>query len=458
MRFPLLGKIVGVGGVLLALAAALGMVSEVVAERQARQHEAQTSVAESMAAAQRLVGPVLQRQCRESWDTVIGEGKERRTVSEQRDFTLATTPKSLAIDAMATLQPRYRGIFKVNGYTLKARLVAEWPDLGALRPQAEHAHSRLTCDAPLLSAGVADSRGLRQVALRVQGETVDVRPGTPRKQLAHGFQARLPAALVDAGEPVRVELAVELVGTESLSIAAVGDTTRVELASDWPHPSFQGRFLPNEREVGDQGFKARWDLSALATSASRDLLADAERVESFGVAFIDPVNAYVLSDRATKYGLLFILLTFIGVGLLEVLRRVRVHPVQYLLVGCALALFFLLLVSLTEHLAFGWAYLAASAACVLLLGFYGSAVLGGLRTGVAFAGALGSLYGALFLLLQLEQTALVLGALLLFAVLAAVMAATRHLDWYALVARWRADADAGAGAASGRRPAGDDGQ
>jgi inner membrane protein len=441
MRFPLLGKIVGVGAVLLALAAALGMVSEVVAERQARQHEAHASVAESMAAAQRLVGPVLQRQCRESWDQVVGEGKERRTISDQRDFTLATTPKSLAIDAVATLQPRYRGIFKVNGYTLKARLVAEWPDLGALRPQAEHARSRLVCDAPLLSAGVADSRGLRQVALRVQGAAVEVQPGTPRKQLAHGFQARLPATLVDAGEPVRVELAVELVGTESLSIAAVGDTTRVELASDWPHPSFQGRFLPNQREVGDQGFKARWDLSALATSASRDLLADVERVESFGVSFIDPVNAYVLSDRATKYGLLFILLTFVGVGLLEVLRRVRVHPLQYLLVGCALALFFLLLVSLTEHLAFGWAYLAASGACVLLLGYYGSAVLGGLRTGLAFAGALGSLYGALFLLLQLEQTALVLGAVLLFAVLAAVMAATRHVDWYALVARWRADAD-----------------
>ncbi len=160
-------------------------------------------------------------------------------------------------------------------------------------------------------------------------------------------------------------------------------------------------------------------------------------VETFGVAFIDPVSTYTLSDRATKYGLLFIALTFVGVAAVEVMRRIRVHPMQYLLVGCALAVFFLLLVSLSEHLAFAWAYLAASAACTLLLAFYGTHVLRGARSGLAFGAAVAALYGVLYVLLQLEQTALLLGSLLLFAVLAGVMVATRRIDWYALLARLR---------------------
>jgi inner membrane protein len=152
------------------------------------------------------------------------------------------------------------------------------------------------------------------------------------------------------------------------------------------------------------------------------------------------VSLYTLGDRATKYGLLFIALTFVGVAAIEVLRRVRVHPVQYLLVGCAMAVFFLLLVSLGEHVPFAIAYLAASAACTTMLGFYGRFVLRGRRAGLAFGAAIATLYGVLYVLLQLEQTALLLGSLLLFAVIAALMVATRRIDWYALFARMRNDA------------------
>ena len=236
-------------------------------------------------------------------------------------------------------------------------------------------------------------------------------------------------------------------------------STQVTLASDWPHPSFAGRFLPLERQVGETGFTARWLLNALATTAPQaaafggpacslsdggdDVPAgDARRrpcVETFGVAFMDPVSPYVLSDRATKYGLLFIALTFVGVGALEVLRRLRVHPIQYLLVGSALAIFFLLLVSLSEHVPFAVAYLAAAAACTALLTFYGAFVLRGSRAGAAFGAAIGGLFGALYALLQLEQTALLLGSILLFAVLAAVMVATRRIDWYGFFARMRGE-------------------
>jgi len=156
---------------------------------------------------------------------------------------------------------------------------------------------------------------------------------------------------------------------------------------------------------------------------------------------MDPINPYVLSDRATKYGLLFIVLTFVGVGLVEVLRRLRVHPIQYLLVGAALSVFFLLLVSLSEHLAFVWAYLAASVACTALLSFYGGFVLRGARAGMGFGAGIAALFATLYALLQMEQTALVLGSVLLFAVLAVIMVTTRKLDWYELMAQLRKDAE-----------------
>jgi len=275
-----------------------------------------------------------------------------------------------------------------------------------------------------------------------------------------GFHAVLPEATRQSEHLLHAEVSLELVGTSDFAMAPVADDTRVQLEANWPHPSFGGRFLPVQREVGDAGFRARWQLNALATTAPQAAAAGAPAcapaatdpegavasaradrrgcIETFGVAFFDPVSPYVLADRATKYGLLFIALTFAGVGGVEVLRRLRVHPVQYGLVGAALAIFFLLLVSLSEHLPFGAAYAIAAAACTLLLGFYGAFVLNGRRAGTLFGLGVGVLYGVLYALLQLEQTALLLGSLLLFATLAGLMVATRRIDWYALGERLRA--------------------
>ena len=454
MKFPLLGKTFAVGGVLFALTLALHSISAIVSEREGRLHEAERSVADSLASQQSLLGPVLLRRCDESWVGEQGEGKERKLVTEQRSFALTATPATLDVSAKAVIETRHRGIFKVNGYRLRATLKARWADdLTALEPVAQHAGSKLHCEAPVMFVAVGDARGIRVATISVGGAALAVLPGTGHASHPRGFHALIPAAVQSTRGALQAEVGLDLVGTGDLAFAPVGDTTTVALASDWPHPSFAGRFLPNDRAIDAQGFTASWQLSALATSAPQELRNGAavcalngvaegrpRCIETFGVAFIDPVSAYVLSDRATKYGLLFIALTFVGVGLVEVLKRLRVHPVQYLLVGSALAVFFLLLVSLTEHIAFAWAYLAASAACTLLLAFYGSFVLRSARAGAAFGGAIAALYGALYLLLQMEQSALVLGSLLLFAVLGAVMIATRRVDWYALMDSLRREA------------------
>jgi inner membrane protein len=238
-------------------------------------------------------------------------------------------------------------------------------------------------------------------------------------------------------------MALDLLGTQQLALVPIATDNQFQLTSGWPHPSFGGRFLPSTRQVRAQGFDASWRLSALATRAQQQLqnggdLCSAggsgrDCLDTVNVDFIDPVDTYVLSDRATKYGVLFIFLTFVAVGLVELLGRVRVHPVQYGLVGAALCSFFLLLLSLSEHLPFELAYAAAGAACVTLLGYYASFILGDWRRGLPFGGLMALMYGLLYVLLRLEQTSLIVGSLALFVVLTVIMVATRQVDWYALV-------------------------
>lgn len=450
---PLWAKAAGLGAVMLGLLMALDAVGTLVNEREGRLRQAERDVAASLASEQTLMGPALQRRCQETWTSTQGTGTEQRTVEEQRDFTLRVAPRQLAVAGDANIETRHRGLFKVNGYAGRLKLTADWGELKGLKtPGAEHAGGQVSCEPAELFVALSDVRGIRLAAVQAGGQALEVLPGSGHATAPAGFRTLLPVQAQEAGT-WQAEVRLELLGTGSLSFTPVADQTRVQLASDWPHPSFGGRFLPSERQVGAEGFTASWSISSLATSAPAQLLkgsapchldgseqasaleagTPARCAETFGVQFFDPVSPYVLSDRATKYGLLFIALTFVGVGLVEVLRRLRVHPVQYLLVGGGIAVFFLLLVSLTEHLPFGLAYALASAACTLLLGFYGSFVLHGVKAGAAFGTGVAALYGALYVLLQQEQAALVVGAIGIFITLATIMATTRRIDWYALM-------------------------
>jgi inner membrane protein len=238
-----------------------------------------------------------------------------------------------------------------------------------------------------------------------------------------------------------VELRAAVQGTESVSIVPLAERNVIALDSDWPHPKFHGEFLPRTREIGPDGFRARWEVSSLASTAQskfRQALekpAESSPLESVSVSLVDPVNVYTQVDRATKYGVLFVLLTFVAFFMFEFLKQLRIHPIQYVLVGLAIAIFFLLLLALSERIAFGAAYLVAAVACVTLIGYYLRHVLGGWARGAGFAGLLGTLYAALYGLLISEDNAMVLGAGLLFVILAAIMVLTRKVDWYQAASR-----------------------
>lgn len=456
-KHPLFTKLAALGAVVLLLMIGLSMIEGVVRDRQRYRSLTAQGVADSLAGPQTLMGPLIHSACVETWDVETGKGDERRMVEQRREFRLTAMPEQLKISTGAAMEERARGLHKVNAYTLKAQITAQWGSLAGLLPQSTMKNSRMHCGAPIVMMAVGDARGIRTAQFNLGPQALALKPGTFHPTYSRGLHAVLPESVRGKADGLAATLDLELVGTERLAIVPLGGNTEVLMTSGWPHPSFAGRFLPSERDVKKTGFAATWRLSSLATTAQADI-AEGKPVcaggldsdprnseygtgsasqgstcaDSFSVAFVDPVNPYSLSDRATKYGVLFITLTFVAVGLFELMKKLRVHPVQYLLVGSALCSFFLLLVSLSEHLPFGVSYAVAAGACVLLLGYYASHMLGGLARGVPLGAGIAVLYGLLYLLLQLEQTALVVGSIALFLVLAAVMVLTRNVNWYGL--------------------------
>jgi inner membrane protein len=253
-------------------------------------------------------------------------------------------------------------------------------------------------------------------------------------------RAPLTGAALQAFEnrlPIDFNLKLSFAGQERLSIAPIADQTNASLTSPWPHPAFGGRFLANTRTVSAQGFDAQWANSSLASSARAQLIAAKDGrgeppADSFNVSLGQPVNVYSLSTRAAKYGALFVGLVLMAAFMFELLRKLRLHSVQYGLVGLSIALFFLLLLALSEKMAFWLAYACGASASVLLLAVYFSAVLKGWRRGVSLGAYVAVLYAALYGLLSSESNALRLGALLLFGLVSLLMIATRRLDWYGL--------------------------
>ena len=448
---PTFAKLAILAVVTLLLCYVLAEIGGLARERQFRQRDAAENVEKSFAGPQSLSGPVLARSCRETWTVT---GPDKKPVTETRDFWLHAAPGTLAVKGSISPEIRHRGLFKVNTYASQLAMQAHWPQLAALVPRPEHPNGQLACEPVVAFIALSDPRGIRAAEALASGEPTAVAPGGHLPDYGAGLHAVLPGLKLDA--PLALTVKLTLVGSRKLGLVPTAENTTVSLQSSWPHPSFFGQFLPTRHQIGVSGFTADWQVSSLASTAVADIKAgrplpfledDSNAslpytpsarpaakpgLDVLAVELIDPVNPYVMSDRAIKYGLVFIALTFVTVGLTELLTDRRVHPVQYLLVGLALSLFFLLLLSLSEHLTFWVAYLIASTAAAGTLAPYASAILGSWRRGAAFGAGIALLYGALYVLLSREQTALVIGAVLLFAVLATVMTLTRRLDWYRL--------------------------
>jgi len=441
MQRTLLYKILIILGLAILIAVALAMIQTTISDRAQFRQDAVKSVSAESVREQTITGPVLVIPYTDDYDEVIPAGSKQEaaeTVHRSVARKHLVFPNQLDIDGNLETYRRYRGIHQVLMYSGAHSIKGDFtlPAASAL-PRAS-GRSVVTVGRAYLTLGIEDVRGIADFPkVNWNGGVVEFQQGSGMQPARGGLHADLPATNLDTKASFAFQL--KLNGIERQHFVPVGKNNTITLTSNWPHPQFGGDFLPApSRTVDAKGFHATWTIASLATNAQQQLRDNAlatesaqlRPVDSFNVAFIEPVNVYSMAERATKYGLLFVTLTFAAFFMFEILKQLPIHPVQYLLVGLALVLFFLLLVSLSEHIAFMFAYLAASSACIVLIGYYLSAVLGDWRRGMGFGVGLTLLYGALYGLLVSENNALVLGSLLLFAVLAAVMVATRKVDWY----------------------------
>jgi inner membrane protein len=427
MNFKLALKMLVIAVVTGVILIALAMVNSTITDRQKYRDNAVMSIEASYAGPQTVIGPVLVRPYTQK--TILmeeGEKGARKRVEHVAALTATTFPHVLDVRGKLTPTERRHGLYTVTVYEFAGHLK------GSMEIVPPSTTGEVEWGEPYLAMSVEDVRGI------VGTPTVAVN-GVPETMLqgadsTMGWQPNLRVPLRGMREVKgHIEFAIDmdLAGTEKLSVAPVGDSNHVELSSTWRSPLFAGRFLPRTREVAGDGFSATWDVSSLATGTQVQMESNPVKpIDLMDVSLLTPIDPYKLSDRATKYGILFVVLTFGGFFLFEIMKDLPIHPVQYLLVGFGLAIFFLLLISFSEHIAFASSYLIASAACIGLLTFYLSYVLRSVTRGVGFGGMLTTLYAAVYGLLISEDNALILGSLMLFAVLALVMAVTRKVDWY----------------------------
>jgi inner membrane protein len=445
MQKPLLFKTFVVFILTLLIAVPLALIQSTISERMRYRDEAVHSIATDSVREQTVIGPLLVIPYTDEYqeEQPIGETQKIRIIKHSESRRLVVFPNELRIKGNFDTDHRYRGIHKVLVYTGHHNLSGDFvmprkADIRQARPD-----SKITMGQPYIALSIEDVRGIRNVTgITWDGKQVEFQQGSNLPAFLSGLHA--PIESIDLAQAqaqsIPFNFDLQLDGIERMHFSPVAKNNHVTLTSKWPHPQFGGRFLPSPkaRVINDQGFSATWNISALATSAQQQLAGAAQydalvknmHPDYFSVGFIEPINIYSQADRAIKYGLLFVALTFAAFFLFELLKKIPVHPVQYTLVGLALALFFLLLVSLSEHLSFLLAYLVSSGACILLIGFYLSYVLHNWKRGFGFGAALTMLYGVLYGLLNSENNALVMGSILLFAVLAAIMIATRTVDWY----------------------------
>ncbi len=427
-----------IGLLIVLLLIPLLLVFGLVTEREGRARQVEGEVARIWGAAQQVSGPFLVVPYTVRLETMQAD-KRIEQVQERRAVFL---PEQLDLKADVASKVLHRSIYDVVVYTAKVTFSGRFlaADMAAVAADAQTVRWR----EATFALGLSAVSGLKEAAsLTINGQRQ--LPFAPSIGIPTATQNGIHVRLADAGDQVLAapdaatkpfDFKLELVfgGSSSLDFAPVARETRLAMTSDWPHPSFTGAFLPVDRSISATGFTASWRVPHLARSVPHAWsLAtagiDRFRPYQFGVQLYKPVDFYSLVTRAAKYGVLFLALAFMAVFVLELVSARRVHPVQYLFVGLAMIFFYVLLLSLAEQIGFGLAYLIAAGASGGMLSIYVGAVLQSRPLGLAVLAVFAALYGLLYLILSLEDYALLAGAILGFAALTTVMFATLRVDW-----------------------------
>ena len=429
-NLPILRVLLIVFLVLLLQIPAL-MISGVISERESTRAEAITEVTGKWGGEQSIVGPKLIVPYLNKWIEETSSGSRTRTEIRYAHFL----PNTLAISGRVASEVRYRGIFKVPVYRLDLEFSGDFgqPDFSDWEVEPDE----ILWERSHLVVKISDARSIQeQATLTWNGSEIGFLPGPGESEVPDpGIHA--PVAKLAQVENGEFNFSLSLNGSVGVFFVPFGRDTTVQLESTWSDPSFQGSWLPTDRSIDKDGFDATWKIPSLGRNYpqkwnSSSSVGEAISASRFGVDLITPVDHYRMAQRSVKYSALFLFLTFGSLWLFEVLAGIRVHSLQYLLVGAGMCLFYLLELSLSEQLGFLAAYVIATASVVALIFGYSAAVLGGLHRASIMGLILTALYLYLYILLRNQDYALLVGSIGLFLILAGVMYLTRKVDWYSL--------------------------
>jgi inner membrane protein len=413
----------------LLLLIPLAMVSKLVSEREGRRHKAKHEVSNKWGTQQNITGPILVIPYKQYY-------KDKKNIQRERIDTAYFLPENLIIDGTIIPEKRSRGLYKVVLYKLKGLSFKGHftsPEFRTLHISKRN----VMWKRAYIIVGIPDTRGIQKsVKLNWNKEKLTFLPGVQNTYVLSN-DIHTPVSSYSLNQKkIPFSFKLDIRGSNTLSFAPMGKETNIFLKSTWKHPSFFGSFLPNKRAINDKGFYARWKVSYFGRNYPQQWVqktgpgSRALTSSSFGVKMYQPVDFYQKTTRAVKYGFLFIGLTFITFFLFEVFTGLDIHPLQYAFIGISMVLFYLLFLSLSEHMNFIISYTISACAVITLITAYCFKVLKQNKRSITMGSLITGLYVYLFILLENEDYTLLLGSVALFVILAVIMYITRNIDWY----------------------------
>jgi inner membrane protein len=416
-------KILLIGALVIILLIPSFMIQFLIHERKQRNDEAKSEISSTWGAIQTLSGPVISVPVKKT--KIIN----RETITEYSYAHIL--PDELKVEGEVIPEKRHRSIYEVVVYTTNLSFSGYFNTSEFINWQLDE--GQLLWDKAVISAGIPDMRGIKENIEIIWDSTKYLfNPGVPSSDIFNsGVSTEIDLSNI-SNQKIEFSFELSLNGSEELNFIPIGKNTVVDIKSPWPDPSFQGAFLPDEHNITQKDFTAHWKVLHLNRNFPQKWVGQNYYVESakFGVSLIVPVDHYQKSTRSAKYAIMVIVLTFMVFFFVEVYNKNKIHPMQYLLVGLALIIFYTLLLSISEHFGFNVAYFIAAIATISLVTAYSHSIFKKISLTRIAGLILIVLYGFIFVILQLQDYALLMGSIGLFLVMAVIMYLSRKINWY----------------------------
>lgn len=427
-------RLFSIGTIILLLLIPVSMVENLIREREARQEEAITEVSSKWGNQQTITGLVLTVPYKSYSKVYEGDKTDKFKLVESREYA-HFLPEVLNITGDISPEVRYRGIYEVIVYNSKISLTGNFAKPNFDEWQIDK--SNILWEDAFVSLGLSDLRSIQEnISVKWNDKQLFFNPGVESNDVIQtGISTRLSSNNSDSiNSKAEFSLDLNFNGSTSLNFIPLGKSTKVNIKSKWKNPSFIGAFLPDKREINANGFSANWEVLHLNRSYPQNFRGAVQGISesSFGVNLIVPVDEYQKSMRSAKYAVMFITLTFLIFFFVQILNGVKIHPIQYIIVGLALCVFYTLLIALSEHIAFKYSYLISGISIISLITLYAKSIFNDKKLTAIICLILTILYLFIYSIIQMEDYALLMGSIGLFIVLAIIMYLSRKIDWYAI--------------------------